>query len=75
MSETMEPPETHPAYRVEVDPGAGPMVEFQAVPFGDQDCDTPHVNMTFRMTEKDRELVFSCRSLLSDAEMGAMSTP
>lgn len=72
MSGAVEPPETHPAHRVDVDSGSGPTVEFQAVPFDDPCCDAPYADFTFKASGGDNELVFSYRALLSDADMGAM---
>lgn len=68
----MEPPEKHPAYRVELDMGHGPVLEVQAVPFDDPSCDSPYANLRFQVTGGDYDMVFSCRSLLSDEDMGAM---
>lgn len=72
MTGDVEPPETHPAYQVAVDMGHGPTLEFQAVPFSDPSCDTPHANLRFRFTSDDYDVAFSCRSLLSDEDMGSL---
>ncbi|MFJ8690248.1 hypothetical protein [Micromonospora wenchangensis] len=72
ITDDAEPPETHPAHRVEIEAGKGPTVEFQALPLDDFFAETPHVDFTYRVEGGDNELVFSYRTMLSDGDMGAI---
>lgn len=72
MSDSADLPETHPTHRVEIQPGHGPTLEFQAVPGDSFLADSPHVYLTFRASGGEYKMCFSYRASLSEEEMGAL---